>query len=182
MARHVRRAEGFQWSSLRKYLSTPLLSLLPRHLYHAPHHHTDALFPTMYLVLVLMTSLYGKRGRDLCASLYLRQQTCNDMQGFIVLPIFVETVSLPTPYYQILRSRRLRTQTRSLIPVALPSFATFIRNLNRCSGDLQRPRSCSSFSRVLYRKVHASFTHTLRIISHRATGFRSNTHRYTCTK
>ena len=85
--------------------STPLTcSLLPQHLYHAPHHHTDALFPTMYLVLVLMTSLYGKRGRDLCASLYLRQQTCNDMQGFIVLPIFVETVSLPTPYYQILRS------------------------------------------------------------------------------
>ena len=37
---------------------------------------------------------------------------------------------------------------------------TSIRKHNRCSGDRRRPRSCSSFSRDLFRKVHASFTHT----------------------
>ena len=82
--------------------ATPLTP--PLHLYHAPHYHTDALFPTMYLVLKLMTTLYGKRGSDLCAGLYIRQQPCKDMQGFVILPIFVETVRLPTPCYHILRS------------------------------------------------------------------------------
>ena len=58
----------------------------------------------MYLVLIVLTTLYGKRGSDLCAGLYIQQQLCRDMQGFVVLPIFVETVRLPTPCCQILRS------------------------------------------------------------------------------
>ena len=54
--------------------------------------HTDSIFSPLYLVLTLVTMLYGKRGRDLCNSMNVQQQVCNDIQGLAVLPIFVEMV------------------------------------------------------------------------------------------
>ena len=54
--------------------------------------YTDSIFPTLYLVLTLVTMLYGKRGRDLCNSMNVQQQICNDTQGLAVIPIFVEMV------------------------------------------------------------------------------------------
>ena len=74
---------------------TPIpLVLSPPHTLHRTHTilNTDSIFPTFYLVLTLVTMLYGKRGRDLCNSMNVQQQICNDTQGLAVIPIFVEMV------------------------------------------------------------------------------------------
>ena len=134
----------------------------------------------MYLVLVGVTSLYGKRGSDLCASLYIRQQPCTDIQAFVILPIFVETVRLP--WNQIICSIRLFfihtrhtdnvfPQTRSLIYFTLlylrspHSFAntTDVRGI---FGDQNRVQA--SHASYTVRFTHLSRTE-LRILNHRAT-------------
>ena len=49
-----------------------------------------SLFPTVYLVIVVVSTLYGQRGRRLCQSLYLKNQACKDAQGIILMPMLVE--------------------------------------------------------------------------------------------
>ena len=79
------------FSPILLLLDTPIPLILS-----PPHTHTilytDSIFPTLYLVLILVTILYGKRGRDLCNSMNVQQQMCKDAQGLAVLPIFVEMV------------------------------------------------------------------------------------------
>lgn len=42
---------------------------------------TDSIFPTVYLVLTLLTVLYGKRGAALCASMHVKHQACTNSIG-----------------------------------------------------------------------------------------------------
>ena len=71
-----------------------LTHLFPLFSLHRTHTilYTDSIFPTFYLVLTLVTMLYGKRGRDLCSSMNVQQHNCQDIKGLAVLPIFVEMV------------------------------------------------------------------------------------------
>ena len=63
-----------------------------------PPMHLDSLFPTVYMVLTLVTTFYGKRGDKLCNDMHVTaRQGCRDLQGFIIMPILVEMVGLASP-------------------------------------------------------------------------------------
>eukprot|EP00947_MAST-08B_sp_MAST-8B-sp1_P004724 g4724.t1 len=51
-----------------------------------------SIFPTIYLVAMILLILFGSLGHDLCVTLRLRleDQGCRDVQGFVILPIMVE--------------------------------------------------------------------------------------------
>ena len=49
-----------------------------------------SLFPTLYLALVLVTQLFGERGRVFCAEMRLKNQACKDAQGIVIMPMLVE--------------------------------------------------------------------------------------------